>query len=102
MRQAVLEGHVHLGLLDEGPAAHEEMAHVFRQVVAQGVLHRQPVLLIKRLLLIGQDAHEQIVADQVSLGELVAFEVEAFEHQIGVIGRGQGDRDQRQPVHGRA
>ncbi|EDP61538.1 hypothetical protein BAL199_13910 [alpha proteobacterium BAL199] len=66
------------------------MAHEAVELGAVGLLpevqlHRPPVLLVEARLAPGLEAHEDEVADQVSLAQLLAGGVHALEDELRVV-----------------
>ena len=88
---------VDVGLLDPGVAAAPGRAR--RAAPAprrQLLLQRQPQRLVDGLAP-GRQPHEEVVAQQVGLGEPEPGVVERLEDPVHVVALLSGDRDQRQP-----
>src|SRR5919202_1249807 len=74
----------------------QKVAHVVVEALAQAGLHRRPDGRVPLLVLRRRQAHEEVVAEEVALGQGHALGVEAFEDAIRVVVGVQGDGHERQ------
>ena len=65
--------------------AHEAIEGVAIGLLPEGELHRPPVVLIELRLQLVIETHEDVVADEVGLGELLAGRVHALEDELRVV-----------------
>ena len=91
VRAVVLERLVDLALARDVARLHGEVvAHEAVELGAVGLLpevllHRPPVLFVEPGLELGLKAHEDEVADQVGLAQLLAGRVHALEDELRVV-----------------
>ena len=65
--------------------AHEGVELTAVGFLTEGLLHRAPVVGVEPVLVFGIEAHEDVIADQVGLGQLEPGRVHALEDELRVV-----------------